>query len=402
MCEPGPVSDPPDATAQQWTETAAPSDAPTRTRRRRRARNRGIKFVVKAVITWFVLTNLVFPQIAGARRALDVLGSVEPFWLVLGIALQMAALLSYSCLTRVTLPPEHAPPLHRLFRIQLATKAVTNVVPGGSAAGSALGYRLLTSANVPGPSAGFAMATTGLFSAVILNAIFLGALLVSIPFRGVNRAYLTAAVIGVLLMGGFVAVVIGVLKGRRRAERIVRWCGKRFRFIDEQRAVHLFNRLVDRLGELSRDPKLTWRAIGWASANWLLDAASLAVFLRAFGGWVAPDGLLVSFGLAQIAAVIPITPGGLGVIEGTLTSTLIGFGLDRGTASIGVVTYRLAAYWMLIPLGALAYLSLRVDRALAIEAIETEENRFDWADRYGRRASDMDGQVTTVRGDDDS
>ena len=73
-----------------------------------------------------------------------------------------------------------------MFRIQISTKALSNVVPGGSAAGSALGYRLLTLSGVDGPDAGFALATAGLGSAVVLNLIFWIALLVSIPLYGVN------------------------------------------------------------------------------------------------------------------------------------------------------------------------------------------------------------------------
>ena len=72
-----------------------------------------------------------------------------------------------------------------------------------------------------------------------------------------------------------------------------------------------------------------------------------------------PIDLLVAFGLANVLAAIPITPGGLGVVEAVLTSTLVGFGLDRGTAAISVITYRLAAFWLPIPLGALAYGSLK-------------------------------------------
>ena len=44
-----------------------------------------------------------------------------------------------------------------MFRIQMSTKALSNIVPGGSAAGSALGYRLLTLSGVTGPDAGFAL-----------------------------------------------------------------------------------------------------------------------------------------------------------------------------------------------------------------------------------------------------
>ena len=49
---------------------------------------------------------------------------------------------------------------------------------------------------VKGPDAGFALATAGLGSAVVLNIIFWTGLLVSIPLRGVNPFYGTAAIVG--------------------------------------------------------------------------------------------------------------------------------------------------------------------------------------------------------------
>ena len=65
----------------------------------------------------------------------------------------------------------------------------------------------------------------------------------------------------------------------------------------------------------------------WAAANWLLDAACLLVFIAAFHDYVSPINLLVAYGLANILAVIPITPGGLGIIEGILIPALHGFGV---------------------------------------------------------------------------
>ena len=94
---------------------------------------------------------------------------------------------------------------------------------------------------------------------------------------------------------------------------------------------------------------------------WLCDAGSLFVFVGAFGHWVNPDGLLVAYGVAYVVAAIPITPGGLGVVEVTLTSILVGFGTPRGIATLGVVAYRLINFWLPIPLGGLAYLSLQVN-----------------------------------------
>jgi uncharacterized protein (TIRG00374 family) len=365
-------------------DAAPPVEAAPATPAARRYAWRGLKGTVKAVLLWLLLFYVVVPQLAGARRALDVLSQIEPGWLLLGGALQILALLSYSRLTAVAIPARHQLPLHKLLRIQLATKAVSNIVPGGSAAGSALGYRLLTSAGVPGSYAGFALATSGLFSAVVLNAMLLGALLVTIPYRGVNPAYLTAAVIGVTLLVFAAVVVVGLLRGRRQMVTVVRAVARKVR-MSEERAAALVHRLVDRIAEIGRDPRLLRRATLWATLNWVLDAASLWVFLRAFGVSAPPDGLLVAFCLANVSAVIPLTPGGLGVIEAVLSSTLVGFGLDRGTATIGVLTYRLAQFWLPIPLGGLAYLSLRVGRRPAAEALETEEDRITWAERYGTR-----------------
>ena len=87
------------------------------------------------------------------------------------------------------------------------------------------------------------------------------------------------------------------------------------------------------------------------------------MFVAAFGYRVGIDGLVVAFGLANVLAAIPITPGGLGVVEAVLTSALVGFGTPRGTAVLGVVVYRLVNFWLPIPIGGLAYLSLKVGPA---------------------------------------
>jgi uncharacterized membrane protein YbhN (UPF0104 family) len=133
-------------------------------------------------------------------------------------------------------------------------------------------------------------------------------------------------------------------------------------FIDGPALRRAFSALASRLADLGRDRRLMVRAVSWAAANWLLDAASLELMVRAFGRWVNPDGLLVAYGLAYVLAVIPITPGGLGVVEATLVTLLVGFGIPRGIATLGVIVYRLINFWAPIPVGGLAYVSLQVER----------------------------------------
>jgi putative heme transporter len=292
-------------------------------------RRRPVRFTLKLVAFAGVVYFFVLPLIPGFRNAWTELIEVQPSLLLLGLVLQIAALFCYSLLTKAALGEsgDHLSNM-RMFRIQMSTKALSNLVPGGSAAGSALGYRLLTLSGVRGPDAGFALATAGLGSAVVLNLILWCGLIVSIPIRGVNAIYGIAAVAGILIMGVAGAVVFGLMEGQGRSERVVRWTAGKFR-LNEDRAANVLHHLADRLDDLIADRVLLKRVLFWATLNWLLDAASLWVFIRAFGSSVGVDGLIVAFGLANVLAVVPITPGGLGIVEWVYIPTLVGFGVPR-------------------------------------------------------------------------
>ena len=148
------------------------------------------------------------------------------------LGLEVASLLAYTVLTRVTLPPEPKLGLFTILRIQLSTKAVTNLVPGGSAAGGTLGYRLFTQAGVESTAAGFSMATVGLGSAVVLNLMLWLALLISIPINGFQPLYGTAAIVGLVIIGGAGAIVLLLMKGRDRAEQVLRAIARRMPFVE--------------------------------------------------------------------------------------------------------------------------------------------------------------------------
>ncbi len=353
-----------------------------------------LKVLAVAVVLWF----FVLPLIPGMRKAASELSSVNPALLAAGLVLQLAALFAYTMLTMAALGDgRKVISKMRLFRIQMSTKALSSIVPGGSAAGSALGYRLMTLSGVAGADAGFALATAGLGSAVMLNVILWVGLIVSIPIRGVNKLYGTAAIFGIIIMGTAAALVFGLMEGQGRAERVLRWIARKFG-LNEDRAGAAVRQVGGRLEDLAADRQLMLRVAAWAAANWLLDAASLWVFLRAFGSSVDPDALIIAFGLANVFAVIPVTPGGLGIVEGIYIPTLVGFGLTRANATLGVLTYRIAQYWFPILLGGALYATLRVgpwsikkrDRLQGLRelAAETETNResaLDFAARFGRR-----------------
>lgn len=334
---------------------------------------RAFRVTLRVLAIAAVLEYIVLPQIAGARKALDLVARVQPGWLAAGVLLEGAAIVAYAQLTRSVLPETHAPPLWPLVRVQMSTLAVSHVVPGGTAAGTPLGYRLLRGIGVAPADAGFALATQGIGSAAVLNVLLWAGLIVSIPVNGYDAAYTTAAIAGAFVIGALAAAVVALTRGERRTTRVLRAVFRPIPFLDEDQATALVARLAERLRALGADPARLRRSLGWAAANWLLDAASLWVFVAAFGHYVSPPGLIVAFGLAYVLAAIPLTPGGLGVVEAVLTATLVGFGTPRGEAILGVVSYRLVNFWLPIPLGAAAYVSLRVEEVRAPDEEEAEQ-----------------------------
>ena len=70
--------------------------------------------------------------------------------------------------------------------------------------------------------------------------------------------------------------------------------------------------------------------------------------------------LTVAYAAANIASAIPLTPGGLGVIEVTLVAITVGFGAPRATAVLAVLGYRIVNYWLPLIPGAIAYIRLRL------------------------------------------
>lgn len=345
---------------------------------------RALKRTIFVVVMLFVVYYLILPQLARGGEAADLLGKVNPLLLLLALGLEISALLAYTVLTRVTLPPEPKLSLFTIFRIQLATRSVTNLVPGGSAAGGTLGYRLLTDAGVAPTSAGFSLATVGLGSAVVLNLILWLSLLVSIPFNGFSPAYVSAAIVGVILLASAAALVYLLMEGRGRAEQVLRAIARRTPFVKEDTASRFIHQLADRLQDLARQPELVRSGARWAAANWLLDAAALWVFLWAFGTTMNPINLIVAFGVAGVLAAIPITPGGLGVVETVLPTLLVQFGVPVTSAGIAVLGWRLLQFWLPIPLGGLSYASLKLARIGRRQRVATMR---DLAQQAGQAAT---------------
>ena len=325
--------------------------------KRRRRIPRQLRRVLSLVAVAFMIEYLVIPQFSSAKKSIHLLRDVNPLLLILAVVVEAAAIASYSELTRTVFTP-HAPKRIDTYRINLSTLALSHVVPGGTAPASALSYRLFADAGVPASTNAFGLAAQGSGSAVVLNIIFWIALVVSIPLRGFNPAYGFAALVGVFLMLAFFGTIALLTRGQRHADAWLRSTVGRLPRVDPEGISRLLAHVAERINMLTANRATLDGSLGWAAANWLLDAASLWVFIYAFGYALSPIDLLVAFGLANVLAVVPITPAGLGVIEGILITTIVGFGVPHQPAILAVLAYRFINFWLPIPVGGAAYLSL--------------------------------------------
>ncbi|HEX4161518.1 MAG TPA: lysylphosphatidylglycerol synthase domain-containing protein, partial [Acidimicrobiales bacterium] len=175
-----------------------------------------MKITLMIVVLFFVLEYILLPELASARREFHQIGHLNFLWLILGVVLELGALLAYAEVTRTVLSPD-APSRFRIFRINMSALAVSHTLPGGTVPGTAASYRLLTESNVPGSTAAFGLAAQGMGSAVVLNLIFWLALLISIPLQGYNPAYGFGALLGVLFLGIFAGLVLLLTRGERQA-----------------------------------------------------------------------------------------------------------------------------------------------------------------------------------------
>ena len=114
----------------------------------------------------------------------------------------------------------------------------------------------------------------------------------------------------------------------------------------------------ERIGSIRIRPRDWIGLLGLAVANWILDGAVLAVSMLAIGAAVPWPDMLVIYGLTQVTASLPITPGGLGLVEGSLAALLVAYGVGTEPALATVIVYRLISFWGFIPVGWAAWIGI--------------------------------------------
>lgn len=330
---------------------------------------RALFLVLLAAVVYFLL-----PRVGGLSKETASLRHANWALIGLAIALEGISLGAYVLLyRRILRAMGSVVPTLEVTEVVMATFLVSHVVPGGSAAGTAVNVDTMRARGVPASTSGTAVLLATLISDVVLGVIFVIGLAYSVTKRSVPVAYVAFAITLVPILGGAVALCVVAAFRPALAESVGRWLGAR---------AHAIRHSVDpqRVGAAARDLSqkarnvLTPRALRTelllSALNWGADIGVLYLFFRAVGHHQHLGAVVVAYSIGNLVSVIPITPSGLLVEEAALVALSIPFGAPRQIAVLAVIGYRLVNFWLPLPIGAAAYVHLRAGSRARFRRIE--------------------------------
>jgi uncharacterized membrane protein YbhN (UPF0104 family) len=292
-------------------------------------------------------------EVLGAYRRLR---DVDPVWWIAAVATSAAGTWCMVALQRLAL---NGAPWFPVATSQLAGAAFSKIVPGGSAAAAALQARMLAQAGLEPAAIG-----TGLTAgALLLLAALAGLPLLALPAllfgHHIPDGLLQAAAIGVGVFFALSGIGAVLLANDRVLLALAEGLAAVGRLLRRERmaAPGLPARLFDERDHLRHSLGGGWaKAVATASGRWIFDFLCLYAALLAVGARPPLYVTLLAYSAVQLLGQIPVTPGGLGVVEAGLTATLALAGVPAASAALATLAYRLVSYWLPLPVGLVAWL----------------------------------------------
>ena len=302
---------------------------------------------------------LVLPSLLAVFASWRSLSHVNWYFALLALVLETASFCSLWELDRIALRTRS---WFGVVTAQLSGNAVGRILPGGGATSTAFAVGLLRRAGVDtGQAAAALAASTGLqiATALSLPLLALPAIIGGAPVSHslATAAYLGIAVLVLLLAAGVAAFATDrplALAGRG-IEWLLNATVRRRRPVAglPQELLADRNFIRTTLGE-------RWKtAVPAAVANTGFDYLALLCALQAVGASPRPSLIVLAYAAAEVLALIPFTPGGLGFVEAGLVGMLTLAGIPGADALTATLLYRLVSYWLPLPTGGVAYLLFR-------------------------------------------
>jgi len=302
---------------------------------------------------------LALPKLMAVLAAWPRLSTLNLAWFTVCLA---AELVSFTCnfaLQRLALRTKDWFPV---VTAGLAGNAVTNTLPGGDAAGAAVQFSMLTTAGFDTDTAvggltAFSLLEVGGLLALPIFA--LPAVLAGVP---VSRGLVHTALLGIaafVLYAIFGVIVLHTDWPLAALGRVAQSLWNRLTR-GRRPVTGLDQRLLAERDTVRAVLGKNWRQAVVLTAGRLgFDYGCLLAALRATGASPQPSVVLLAYAAAGIIALLPVTPGGLGIVEASLSGLLILAGVRASYAVLATLAYRIASYWLPLLAGPPAYLLFR-------------------------------------------
>ena len=245
---------------------------------------------------------------------------------------------------------------------QLAGNAAGRIFPGGGATATVVSTSMLRQAGVDTGDAAAAFATSTLLQLATTFALPILALPAIVGGAPIARSLATAAYLGAVVFVLLLAAGSLLLLTDRPLElvgRAAQW-GLNRTVRRNRPMTNLMQEMID-----ARDFVRTtlgqqwWKALLAAAGNTGFDYLALLAALRAVGANPRPSLVLLAYTAAEVLALVPVTPGGLGFVEAGLVGTLGLAAVPAADALAATLLYRIVAFWLPLPAGGVAYTVFR-------------------------------------------
>jgi len=241
----------------------------------------------------------------------------------------------------------------RALSLTVAASAISSSIPAGPAVATVYAYRQYRRAGADEPIAAWALLANLLCSALGLTLVAGAGVLLAeregaaLDLIGVIVSALVIALLAMAVFSQRKFVAKAAVLGIRLSKRLTG-------FPRGDAEAHL-TRVAQQLSQVKLSLRDLVPVLGWSLGNWIFDCGALALGYAAIGAGIPWRGLLLAYGAAQLASNLPITPGGLGVVEGSLTVALVAYGGVQVSTVAAVILYRIISFWGFLPVGWLVW-----------------------------------------------
>ena len=314
---------------------------------------------VLAVVVAGAAIYLVLPKLVAVLGDWPRLSTLNPIWFTVALAAELASFTCNFALQRLALRTRG---WFAVVTAGLAGNAVTDSLPGGDAAGATVQFSMLTTAGFDTDTAVGGLTTFSLLGVGGLLGLPLFALPAIVGGAPTSPGLVHTALLGI---AGFVLfAVFGVIvlyadwpltTLGRAAQSAWNWVTRGRRPV-----TGLDRQLLAQRDTIRAVLGRKWRqAVVLTVGKLGFDYGCLLAVLRATGAGPRPSLVLLAYAAAGIVALFPLTPGGLGVVEASLSGLLVLAGVHPGDALLATLAYRVASYWLPLLAGLPAYLLFR-------------------------------------------